>query len=76
VTEQREVRIEPGDHFWALAERDLAEALGRPATDSEVVPHWQAILEANADRLQVPGNPDLLLPGQLVVLPPVAGVSP
>lgn len=76
VTEQREVRIEPGDHFWALAERDLAEALGRPATDSEVVPHWQAILEANADRLQVPGNPDLLLPGQLVVLPPVVEVSP
>lgn len=76
VTEQREVRIEPGDHFWALAERDLAEVLGRPATDSEVVPHWQAILEANADRLQVPGNPDLLLPGQLVVLPPVVEVSP
>lgn len=76
VTAEREVRIEPGDHFWALAERDLAEALGRPATDREVVPHWQAILEANADRLPVPGNPDLLRPGQLVVLPPAAGVSP
>ncbi len=72
----REIRIAPGDHFWAIAEQDLAEHLGRPATDLEVVAHWEAILEANADRLEVPGNPDLLLPGQLVVLPPVSGVQP
>lgn len=66
----REVRVEPGDHFWAIAEQDVARHLGRPGTDAEVVVHWRAILAANADRLAVPGNPDVLLPGQLVLLPP------
>lgn len=71
---RREVRVEPGDHFWAIAEADVARHLGRPGTDHEVIAHWQAILEANADRLPVAGNPDILLPGQMVLLPRVAEV--
>lgn len=71
---RREVRVEPGDHFWAIAEVDVARHLGRPGTDAEVIAHWQAIVEANADRLPVLGNPDVLFPGQMVLLPSPAEV--
>jgi nucleoid-associated protein YgaU len=32
--------------------------------------YWRRLIDANRDRLVDPGNPDLLLPGQELVLPP------
>jgi nucleoid-associated protein YgaU len=34
-----------------------------------VAPYWRAVIDANRDRLAVPGDPDLILPGQVIVLP-------
>lgn len=62
--------VRPGDHFWALAERSLAEAWGRSPSDREVDAHWRATIEANREVLRDPANPDLLFPGQVVTLPP------
>jgi hypothetical protein len=59
----------PGDHLWGIAEQELARRLGRPPTDDEVAPYWRAVIDANRDRLAVPGDPDLILPGQVIVLP-------
>ena len=67
----RERVVAPGDHFWGIAEEEVAAHLGRPGTEREVRHHWRRLVEANADRLVARGNPDLLLPGQHVVLPPV-----
>ena len=70
----REVTVRSGDHFWSLAEDAVAAHLGRPGTEAEVARHWRAVVAANADRLAVPGNADLLLPGQVVVVPsPASG---
>lgn len=68
---RREHRVEPGDHFWAIAAAEVAAHLGRSGTEAEIRVHWAALLDANADRLVVSGNPDLLLPGQRIVLPRV-----
>ena len=62
--------VRPGDHFWALAERSLAEAWGRSPSDREVDAHWRTMIEANREALRDPTNPDLLFPGQVVTLPP------
>ena len=67
----RDRTIVAGDHFWSIAVDEVASHLGRPGTDAEVLDHWELLLAANADRLLVAGNPDLLLPGQVVVLPAV-----
>ncbi len=66
-----DVTVAAGDNFWDLAEGELTEAWGRAPTDAEVVPHWQALVEANRDRLAPPGDPDLIYPGQLFVVPDV-----
>lgn len=66
-----EWRIEPGDHLWAVAAETLRDEWGRPPTDREVLGYWQTLLDANHERLVDPTNPDLVFPGQVLVLPPV-----
>lgn len=58
-----------GESFWSIARELLAVELGRAPTDAEVVPVWRRLIEANHDRLVVPGEPDLIFPGQQLVLP-------
>ncbi len=65
----REVVVGPGDSFWRLAERHQAQRLGRSPTDTEVAACWTQLVALNRHRLVVPGNPDLLFPGQIVHLP-------
>lgn len=67
--------VAPGDHLWSIAEETLADHLGRPPTDAEVVPYWRLVIEANRDRLVHRDDPDLILPGQELVLPPVGSLT-
>lgn len=62
-------QVQPGDHFWHIAEETLASSWGRAPTDAEVVPYWNQVIEANRGALVDPGNPDLIHPGQTFVLP-------
>lgn len=75
ATAPSEVRVEPGDHLWGIAQRDLERSLGRAPTEAEVHAHWVRVIEVNRDRLRVPSDPDLLLPGQVLVLPATGGAS-
>jgi hypothetical protein len=58
--------VRPGECFWSVAEARLE---GADAAD--VARYWLRLIEANADRLRVPGDPGLIFPGQTLVLPPV-----
>ncbi len=60
--------VQPGDHFWSIAESELVAARSRPVSDSEIDPYWRRLVAANL--VEVP-NPDLLFPGQVVQVPPV-----
>jgi hypothetical protein len=63
--------VEFGDSFWSIAEDAMGEATpGREPTEAEVAGYWGLLIAANRDRLADPGNPDLLLPGQRLVVPP------
>jgi hypothetical protein len=64
--------IQPGQHFWAVAEHLVTDRLGRPPTDAEIVPYWHRLIEANRDRLRDRNNPDLVFPSQVLVLPNVS----
>jgi nucleoid-associated protein YgaU len=63
------VVVQPGDSFWRLAERHEAERLGRRPTENETGACWQQLVALNRARLAVPDDPDLLFPGQVVVVP-------
>jgi nucleoid-associated protein YgaU len=59
------VRVRPGDSLWAIAE----ERLGSGATVADLVDYWHRIYLRNAD--VIGPDPDLILPGQLLELPPM-----
>ncbi len=71
-TSDAPVTVRSGDNLWRLAERRTSTRLGRPASDSEVRGYWTDVVEANRDRLADPNNPDLIHPGQQMMLPPSA----
>lgn len=60
----RQVRVRPGDSLWAIAE----QRLGPRATVVEIVGYWHRIYDHNTD--VIGPDPDLILPGQLLELPP------
>jgi nucleoid-associated protein YgaU len=62
--------VTPGDTFWSIAEEALTDRRGSFPTQHEIVRYWRQLIATNQSRLAAPGNPDLLLPGQSLVLPP------
>ena len=63
------VTVLPGDHLWAIATRRVHLATGSSPEPAAVEPYWLALIEANRDRFADPEDPDLLFPGQVLVLP-------
>lgn len=61
-------RVEPGDHLWGIAEQTLARAWGRAPSEGETAGYWRRLVEANEGRL-ASGDPDLIYPGEQLVLP-------
>lgn len=62
--------VKPGEHFWSIAAALVTGELGRPPTEAEIRSLWLGLIEANRSRLVDPGNPDLLVPGQLLRVHP------
>jgi len=63
------VVVRPGDSFWRLAAHHEADRLGRRPSEAEVGAYWQELVATNRSRLVVPGDADLLFPGQILVIP-------
>jgi hypothetical protein len=62
-----------GDNLWTIAKRRLEEAPGagaREPTDREVADYWAQVKKVNRDELPS-GDPDVIAPGDQILLPPV-----
>ncbi len=64
-------RVEPGDHLWSIAARVVTDHLGGAPDERRIAAYWLDLIAANRDRLVDPDNPDLILPGQRLSLPPL-----
>lgn len=60
--------VEKGDHLWGISASHLEGQLTRAPNPAEVTPYWRDVIEVNRDRLRS-GDPDLIFPGETVVLP-------
>lgn len=63
------VVVERGDHLWKISQNHLDQRLGRTAGPDEVAGFWRSLIEANRELIRS-GDPDLIYPGEVVVLPP------
>ena len=62
--------VQPGDSFWLIAAETLADRAGHVRhDDTEIAIYWRTLIHENIEILVEPGNPDLLLPGQVLQLP-------
>jgi len=61
--------VKPGDHLWHIAEQTIESVTGMPPDVRQVTRYWKRLIGVN---FATPGsNPDLIVPGQIVTLPPV-----
>jgi hypothetical protein len=70
-TTPEEVVVLEGENLWTIAASHLAQVSGRaPADvpDAEIALYWARVCDANRARL-ASGDPDLVFPGEAVVLP-------
>jgi nucleoid-associated protein YgaU len=64
------VEVQHGQSFWSIAQEVEQKALGGAApTTAQVSHYWSQLLAANAHRLPHPGHPDLIYPGETLILP-------
>jgi hypothetical protein len=68
--------IRRGDHLWHVAEATLARRHGTAPTDAETAGYLAVLHQANRDRLLVPDDPDLVVAGQVMTLPPTTHPGP
>ncbi|MCB0973679.1 MAG: hypothetical protein KDB86_03860 [Actinobacteria bacterium] len=61
--------VRAGEHFWAIAERVVALRSGTTPNVQQVGSYWRKLIDVNIDLLVDPGNPDLIMPGQIFRLP-------
>ena len=60
--------VGPGDHLWRVAEETLRDH-GHDPGEYEIARYWRRVIEANRD--VIGDNPDLVRPGQVLILPVV-----
>lgn len=63
--------VESGEHLWSIAESTLTNAEVSQIDAALVGRYWSSLIELNRDRLVDPQNPDLIMPGQQFLLPPL-----
>lgn len=62
--------VKHGDHLWSISAETLVDHWQRhDLSDGEIADYWRTVIEANQDRMVEPGNPDLIVPGQQILLP-------
>lgn len=65
-----EYRVVAGDHLWSIARRVVAQSHSGSPTEHQTASYWVDLIEANRNTLRS-GDPDLIFPGELIVLPPL-----
>ncbi len=65
--------VQPGDHLWGIASAQVSAArdagLDIELTNQTIATYWTRLIDANSDVLN--NNPDIILVGQVLALPPV-----
>jgi hypothetical protein len=63
--------VRPGDNLWSIAEATLTDAWGHAPDRRDLGPYWWRVVQVNRPNLPNPADPNLLLPGDRVTLPPL-----
>ncbi len=65
---QGRVTVRPGDHLWMISERRLENDVRHQVPDVTISRYWRKVIARNEDRIRS-GDPDLIYPGEVILLP-------
>jgi hypothetical protein len=71
------VVVQAGDNLWTIAADALARATARDRAGldaAEIARYWRAVCDANATTVRS-GNLDVIVPGEVITLPPLSSAS-
>lgn len=74
-THVRSVVVVRGDHLWKISAAHLETVSERTVDTSEISPYWREVITVNTETLKS-GDPNLIYPGEIVVLPDWASERP
>ena len=66
--------VATGESMWKIGEQRVSEAR-HDATPADVAEYVDEMIDANQDRLVHPGDPSLIMPGQVLDLPAVGDIT-
>ena len=66
--------VRPGDSLWSIAAAHIAQEGEGPPSPTQIVPLWQQVIALNQERLRST-DPDLIFPGEEILLPPLDDYS-
>lgn len=72
TTEMGSIVVAKGDHLWKISASHLRDVMGRDPANTEIGPYWRRVILENTSRLRS-GDPDLIYPGEVVILPGYGG---
>ena len=75
ITEAAQWTVASGDNLWSIAEQHLGTLAASGTQLPDVGDYWHRVVIANLDVIRS-SDPDLIYPGEIVVLPAVAGEQP
>jgi len=61
--------VRPGDDLWSIAADTLRLRLGSQPSRQEIALYWMKVITANTTTLAHPNDPNLIYPGEVVILP-------
>lgn len=65
----RRWEVQRGDDFRSIAVQVLHEAWHRPPSEPEIERFRESMIQLNRNELQDPANPDVLVHGQILLVP-------
>lgn len=65
----RRWEVQRGDDFGSIAAQVLQEVWHRDPTEAEIELFRNSMIQLNRDQLEDPSNPDLLVHGQILLVP-------
>ena len=66
--------VRSGDNLWSISATHVASGGSGAPSLARVVAVWRQVVALNHDRLRS-GNPDLVFPGEVILLPPLSADS-
>ena len=62
--------VQPGDNMWSITAAYLSDGQDAAPSVDRITEVWRKVVALNRDRI-ISGNPDLIFPGEQLLLPPL-----